>query len=161
MRLFRKERLKRLKQKYTVILPTNIDILQDFTDGYNHIVHSTIYMPPEDVTKDNEETVRISTFLTDQKEDPVKVKHLRYRFKIGDRVHLTQLRNIFTRQYDERWTKEIFTIAQRFWRQSVPVYRIKDYNGEDILGTFYQSELQKITVTDTDLWRMENVPKTK
>ena len=33
---------------------------------------------------------------------------------------------------------------------SVPVYRIKDYNGEDIKGTFYQSELQKITVRDTD-----------
>jgi len=37
------------------------------------------------------------------------------------------------------------------------VYRIKDYNGEDIKGTFYQSELQKITVTDVDLWKVENV----
>jgi hypothetical protein len=69
-------------------------------------------MPPEDVTQNNEETVRISTFLTDQKGDPVKIKHLRYRFKIGDRVRLTHPRNIFTRQYDERWTGEIFTIAQ-------------------------------------------------
>ena len=114
-------------------------------------------MPQEDVTKDNEETVRISTFLTDQKGDTVKIKHLRYRFKIGHRVRLTHLRNIFTRQYEEKWTGEIFTIAQRFWRQSVPVYRIKDYNGEDIKGTFYQSELQKITVTDVDLWKVENV----
>jgi hypothetical protein len=67
-------------------------------------------MPSEDVTKDNEETVRISTFLTAQKGDPVKIKHLRYRFKIGDRDLLTHLRNIFTRQYDEKWTGEIFTI---------------------------------------------------
>jgi hypothetical protein len=76
-------------------------------------------------------------------------------------VCLTHLRNILTRQYDEKSTGEIFTIAQRFWRQSVPVYRIKDYNGEDIKGTFYQSELQKITVTDTDLWKVENVLRTK
>jgi hypothetical protein len=138
-----------------------IDRLQGFAEGYNQTVHSAIDMPPEDVTKDNEETVRISTFLTDQKGDPVKIKHLRYRFKIGDRERLTHLRNIFTRQYDEKWTGKIFTIAQRFWRQSVPVYIIKDYNGEDIKGTFYQSELQKITVTDTDLWKVENVLKTK
>jgi hypothetical protein len=52
------------------------------------------------------ETVRISTFLTDQKGDPVKIKHLRYRFKIGHRVRLTHLRNIFTRQYEEKWTGE-------------------------------------------------------
>jgi hypothetical protein len=30
-------------------------------------------MPPEDVTKDNEETVRISSFLTNQKGDLVKI----------------------------------------------------------------------------------------
>ena len=56
-----------------------IDRLQDFAEGYNQTVHSTIDMPPEDVTQNNEETVRISTFLTDQKGDPVKIKHLRYR----------------------------------------------------------------------------------
>ena len=99
--------------------------------------------------------------MTDQKGDPVKIKHLRYIFKIADRVRLTHLRNIFTRQYDERWTGEIFIIARRFWRQSVPLYIIKDYNGEDIKGTLYQSELQKITVTDTDLWKVENVLRTK
>ena len=110
-------------------------------------------MPPEDVPKDNEETVRISTFLTEQKGHPVKIKHLRYRFKIGDSVCRPHLRNIFTLQYDEKWTGEIFTVAQRFWRQSVPVYRIKDYNGQDIAVIFYQSDLQKITVRDTDLWK--------
>ena len=89
-------------------------------------------MPPEDVTNDNEETVRISTFLTDQKGDSVKIKHLRYRFKIGDRVRLPHLRNIFTRQYDERWTGEHFTVFQRFRRESVPIYRLNDYHGEEI-----------------------------
>ena len=89
-------------------------------------------MPPEDVTKDNEETVRISTFITDQKGDSVKIKHLRYRFKIGDRVRLTPLRNIFTRQCDERWTGEIVTVFQWFSRESVPIYRLNDYHGEEI-----------------------------
>ena len=89
-------------------------------------------MAPEDVTKDNEETVRISTFLTEQKGHPVKIKHFRSRSKIGDSVRRPHLRNIFTLHYDENPTGEIFTVVHRFWRQSVPVYRIKNYNGEDI-----------------------------
>lgn len=69
--------------------------------------------------------------------------------------------NIFTRQYDDKWTGGIFTIAQRFWSQGVPVYRIKDYNGEYIKGTFFQSELQKIAVTNNNLWKVEKVLRTK
>ena len=138
-----------------------IDKLQSFTKGYNDTIHSTIDMPPADVNKANEETVRISTFLANHKETSTKLKHFRFKFKIGDRVRITHLRNIFTREYDEKWTGEIFTIAQRFWRQGVPVYRIKDYNGEDIKGTFYQSELQKVTLNDNDLWKVEKVLRTK
>jgi hypothetical protein len=35
------------------------------------------------------------------------------------------------------------------------IYRIKDYNGEEITGTFYQSELQKIDIKDEELWKIE------
>ena len=109
-----------------------IDRLRGFAEGYCQAVHRTIYMPLEDITKDNVETTKRAPCK--------KIKHLRYRFNIGDSVRRPHLRNIFTLQYDEKWTGEIFTVAQRFWRQSVPVYRIKDYNGEDFTVTFYQSD---------------------
>lgn len=76
-------------------------------------------------------------------------------------MRITHLGNIFTRQYDDKWTGGIFTIAQRFWRQGVPVYRIKDYNGEYIKGTFFQSELQNIAVKNSNLWKVEKVLRTK
>ena len=76
-------------------------------------------------------------------------------------MRLTHLRNIFTLQYDERWTGEIFTVFQRVWRESVPIYRLKDYHGEEIKGTFYQSELQKIELQDDKMWKIEKVIKTK
>ena len=139
----------------------DIDKLQRFAKGYNNTIHSSIDMPPAQVNKIKEETVCISTFLANHKKGPTKFKHFRFRFKIGDRVRITHLGNIFTRQYDDKWTGGIFAIAQRFWRQGVPVYRIKDYNGEYIKGTFFQSELQNIAVKNSNLWKVEKVLRTK
>jgi len=50
----------------------------------------------------------------------------------------------------------VFTISKRFWRNGVPIYKINDYHDEEIKGTFYQSELQKITVKDDQMWKLEN-----
>jgi hypothetical protein len=80
---------------------------------------------------------------------PVKVlKKMTFKFKIGDKVRITQLRNIFSREYDEKWTGEVFNVSQRFWRSEVPIYKIKDYHDEEIKGTFYQSELPKINIQE-------------
>ena len=136
-----------------------IDELQNFAKGYNRTVHSTIDMAPAEVNSKNEETVRLSTYFS--RSHQKTAKQLRFRFKIGDHVRITHLRNVFTREYDEKWTGEIFIIAQRFWRQAQPIYKIKDYHGEEIQGTFYQSELQKVTLTDNDLWKIERIVKTR
>ena len=80
---------------------------------------------------------------------PVKVlKKMTFKFKIGDKVRITQLTNIFSREYDEKWTGEVFNVSQRFWRSGVPIYKIKDYHDEEIKGTFYQSELPKINIQE-------------
>ena len=84
-----------------------------------------------------------------------------FKLKIGDKVRITQLRNIFSREYDEKWTGEVFNISSRFWGNYAPIYRIKDYNEERITGTFYQSELQKIDIKDDELWKIEKIFKTK
>jgi hypothetical protein len=85
-----------------------------------------------------------------------------FKFKIGDEVRITQPRNIFSREYDEKWTGEVFNnISSRFWRNNTPIYRIKDYNGEEITETFYQSELQMIDIKDDELWKIEKILKTK
>jgi hypothetical protein len=136
-----------------------IDKLQDFANGYNHTIHSTIDMALVEVNKQNEESARLATYFARK---PEKMpNHLRFRFKIGDHVRITHLRNVFTRDYSEKWTGEIFTIAQRFWRQGQAIYRIKDYNVEEIQGSFYQSELQKVSMSDTDLFKVDKIVKTR
>ena len=49
------------------------------------------------------------------------------------------------------FTEEIFTIYKRFARQ-VPVYKLKDDDGEILDGTFYKAELQKVTKGDDVYW---------
>jgi hypothetical protein len=43
----------------------------------------------------------------------------------------------------------------------LPKYRLKDFHDEEIKGTFYQSELQKVDVRDDDIWNIEKILKTK
>ena len=51
--------------------------------------------------------------------------------------------------------EEIFTIF-KVKRTSPVTYRIADLNGKEIMGTFYEPELQK---TDQELFRIEKVIK--
>ncbi|XP_041346663.1 uncharacterized protein LOC121366182 [Gigantopelta aegis] len=83
-----------------------------------------------------------------------------FRFKVGDHVRITHLRYVFTREYDERWTGEIVTICQTLLR-GLTLYRVKDYDGDGIQNTFYQSELQKLDVKEDGLSKVEKILKTR
>ena len=41
-----------------------------------------------------------------------------------------------------QWTEEIFTIVSKITRNP-PVYKVKDYDGEEVKGSFYEPELQQ------------------
>lgn len=84
-----------------------------------------------------------------------------FRFKVGDRVRIRHLRNIFTREYDEKWSHEIFVVSERRLRGGLPVYIFKDYLNDEIKGTFYQAELQKVDVREDDKFKVEKILKTK
>ena len=94
--------------------------------------------------------------------DPNKKKHeVKYTFKIGDRVQATFLRRPFQREYDTRWSGEIFKISRRLMRQGQPIYKLVDWYNKPVRGTFYQKELQKVEVSDDDMFKIEKVIKYK
>ena len=49
---------------------------------------------------------------------------------------------MFTREYDQRWSGELFQIVNRDGTQRYPTYKIKDYAGESIDG---KMELQNVS----------------
>ena len=64
------------------------------------------------------------------------------RFSVGDRVRILKFKNVFAKGYTPNWSKEIFVVNKI--KNTVPwTYELKDLNGEDIIGSFYDRELQK------------------
>lgn len=137
-----------------------IDRLQKFARSYNKTYHRTIDAKPELVNPNNEEEVRVSTFLS-REEIPRKQTKRPYKFKVGDKVRISKIASVLDREYDEKWSGEIFIVRRRFLRNGIPVYTLGDYNAEAITGTFYQPELQKVDVRDEDTFKIEKILKNR
>ena len=105
------------------------DVLYDVVNEYNNTKHITIKMKPIDV-KNNK---RVYIDEHNEKDN---------RFKVGDRVRISKFKNIFAEGYTPNWSTEIFIVDKV--NDTVPyTYNLKDSNDEEIVGSFYDRELQK------------------
>ena len=105
------------------------DGLDDVVNKYNNTKHSTIKMKPIDV-KNNK---RI--YIDEHNEKYSKLK-------VGDRVRISRYKNIFSKRYAPSWSSEKCIVNKI--NDTVPyTYNLKDLNGEEIIGSFYDKELQK------------------
>ena len=123
--------LKNKLYKHMTATSKNVyyNVLDDIVNEYNNTKHGTIKMKPTDVK--NNKRVYI---------DEHNEKYSRY--KVGDRVRISKFKNIFAKGYTPNWSKEIFIVDKI--NDTVPyTYNIKDLNGEKIIGSFYDRELQK------------------
>ena len=77
------------------------------------------------------------------------------KFKVGDHVRISRYKNIFAKGYTPNWSEEVFIISKIKNRVSW-TYLINDLNGEEIIGTFYEKDLQK---TKQQEFRIEKVIK--
>nr|XP_034315977.1 uncharacterized protein LOC117685641 [Crassostrea gigas] len=120
---------------------------------------------PASVNAENESEVRLDAYLVRrkaQKKPPIlkkssKRKRTPYTFKIGDQVRISHLRRQFQRDYDQTFTEEIFIVSHRFVSQGIPIYKIKDMMNDPIQGSFYASELQKVSKDEQIQWRTEKI----
>ena len=61
---------------------------------------------------------------------------------VGDRFRIPKFKNIFAKGYTPNWSTEIF-IVDKINDRVLHTYNIKDLNDEEIIGSFYDKELQK------------------
>ena len=116
-----------------------VDVLDALVDQYNNKVHSSIRMTPTEASlKKNEAKVWRNLYPEDMREDAVP------KFSIGEKVRITKKKGTFEKGYTQRWTEEVCTLSSIQYMDP-PTYKITDYNGEEIQGTFYEQELQKTT----------------
>jgi len=140
-----------------------LDVLDELVKNYNSSPHSALgNKAPVSITEGNEAIVWKRLYVDSLKRKPVmKKKKLSkpYKFKIGDFVRISSGRRTFQRDYEQKWTEEVFIIHKRYLRQGIPIYKIVDYDGDAVMGTFYSSELQKVSKTREDLFKVEKVLK--
>ena len=99
------------------------DVIQNFVSDYNRRPHRSLgQFSPNDVNESNADEVRYSSYLARKRIKTKKEKKTTFRFKVGDLVRITHDRRPFQRDYQQKWTKEIFKIRRRYDRDNIPVY---------------------------------------
>ena len=142
--------IKTLKPKIykymtSVSITLYIDKLDDIANEYNNIYHRTIKMKSTDVKDDT----YIDSMQGSNDKDP--------KFKVRDHVRISKYKNFFAKRYTLNWSEEVFVIKNV--KNTVPwTYVINDLNGNEIIGTFYEKELQK---TNQEEFRIGKVIKRK
>nr|XP_061782412.1 uncharacterized protein LOC133574295 isoform X3 [Nerophis lumbriciformis] len=129
-----------------------LDVLQDLLKSYNQGYHSSIKMKPDDVTLENTPQVFENLYGS-----TTVFKH-KYKFAAGDTVRISKVRGVFDKKYEQSFTNEVFTITRRLPR-SPPAYKLKDFDGEIIEGSFYEAELQKVKESKNKLYHVEEILK--
>ena len=140
-----------------------IDILPRLVNSYNKTWHSGILSEPINVNKENESRLWWQMYWPEKKyiksDKPLNRKRQLskiYKFRIGDKVRISYVRKAFQCEYESKWSYEIFTVVRRFLRQGQPIYKLVDWFNEDIEGTFYQKELQKVDVRRQP-WQVQEI----
>ena len=112
-----------------------IDIIDDVINSYNNSFHRSFKIKPVNVKMEHVQILR---------------RRLNYngtvkpaKFKVEDRVRIIKKKKRFEKEYKPSWTDEIFIINKL--NSTNPItYTLIDKNGEDIIGSFYQEELQNV-----------------
>jgi hypothetical protein len=114
-----------------------IDVLQKLIDKYNAKEHSSIKMTPFKASQQKNRAKVLRNLYSNIKQiTSAKI------LNVGDRVRIYAYKKTFDKGYKANWTKEIFIIDQVINTNPL-TYKIKDLEGEPIIGSFYSQELQK------------------
>ena len=114
-----------------------IDKVDDLTHAYNHRYHRSIWMRPVDVNADNQQELFYRMY-GDPREYHVSRSAPKYR--IGDLVRMSRIKEVFEKGFDESYSREIYKISQILHTHPIE-YKVKSLKHEPIYGRFYEKEL--------------------
>lgn len=123
--------------------------------SYNNTFHKAIQTSPERVNKHTVGDALHALYSKYWKNDR---QYLSSKFKIGDYVRISIIRNPFMKGYRGKWLEELFQVY--LVKHTLPhnVYKIQTWNGSDkIEGTFYEQELQKVLYTPASEFVIEDI----
>ena len=130
-----------------------VDVLQDMVHSYNNTFHRTIGQAPSSVKKEDVPKLREKMYGIDND------VNARVKLKVGDKVRISKTRRTFDKGYLPNWTKEIFSVSEAI-ATTPPTYKLVDYGGEEVKGSFYDKELQRVDKKD-EIYKVEKILRTR
>src|SRR6266478_6432843 len=128
-----------------------VDVSPDVENNLNSRRHRIIGMAPNEVTAENESEVYAKSVAS--------AKSPKTKFKVGDRVRISRIKQFGEKAHRGGWTMEIYKIAKINLKNPITSYGLEDLYDEEIKGKFYGEELQK--VDEPEFYRIDKVLKTK
>lgn len=158
--------IKTLKQKIYKFLDVEpnrhryIDSLQKLVDSYNSSFHSKIKMAPAKVTAETEGEALKNLYSKDLWNKPREVPNP--ELKVGDTVRIAGGSSVFVKGYKGRWTEELFEISRIKHTSPRPLYKLRGIGEqEEIIGIFYEDEIQKVDKPSDEFWQIEKIIKSR
>ena len=148
--------IKEKMYKYFTMFNTYryVDVLDDFVNAYNSSVHRTICRTPNDVIKNNKKPCNINKLNNNN----IKIKKNKL-LEIGDHVRISKTKKHFAKGYEKGWTIEVFVVKKILCKNKIPMYIIHDLLGEEVEGSFYKEELQKMSFDKNKPFKIEKILK--
>lgn len=119
-------------------MPRWIEVLDSVTQSYNGSYHRSIKMAPRVVTKTDEKRL---WNLQYGPQNYATIRTRRFAFKKEDTIRISHVRQSFDLGIKE----------------GIPYYTLNDTMGDSVHGTFYESELNRVAVSDQTVYRIEKV----
>jgi hypothetical protein len=134
-----------------------IDILPKLIKSYNNSYHRSIKRTPNQVKLKDESEIFLELYK--YKKEDGDSSTIKINFQIGEFVRISNIKGIFDKGYFANFTREIFVI-EKIVATNPPSYHIQDLNGEEIKGSFYEKELQKVKDLDEN-FEIDKILETK
>lgn len=148
-----------LKRRMTRLFDTTqsfryIDKLPAIVKGYNSTKHSSIKMTPIQASMKKN---YIDAYANQYGDDDYTIN--KPKFKVNDYVRIPIEKGKFSKEGTGNYTIEIFKVVKV--KQTTPItYELVDLLDEDILGSFYENELVKVSKNASENFRIDEIIKT-
>ena len=118
-----------------------IDVLEELMTAYNSATHRSLGVSPIQVTNENEHEL----WLRQERKGPQRVTQREPMtvFRVGDEVRISISKEPFAKGYLPNWTEQIYTVSEVLHTEPTQ-YKLRDYAREQIKGSFYSAELQRV-----------------
>ena len=153
--------------------------LQDIVKSYNSTYHTSIKMAPQAVNEANALNLWYKTYFPSKdyldgfvkahadygdgkgakfKANAETIHDRKFKYKVGDTVRVAYSRSNFSRDYDNIFSGEIFSIVRRKLEDNkIPIYFIKDYSDSPVAGGFLEEELRLVKFDPKGLFKIDKV----